>query len=573
MDSGSRHRWPARTVGGVGLAGIVLVGLLVRLAEPLSSPVLPAEDPFTHMVRLKAHLHEGGFQAQTPIGDLYPPGMHAMLAAGWAFTGGDLYPLFRFAPVVFGAIGLLGIGLLLWHRVGIVAALAGALAAALAPELVFRTTMMAPTAVDLAVLPFVFYALLEILAGRLAWTGVAAVLVGFLVFAHPWVLGVLAAAGLVFALLAVAQPWPVVDVPRLSSRGFATAMAVLGVGFGLVLSTCGGFCGPGFGEVVGFGGLQLVAPLVLVLALLPGAFLLVQDRALESLPANPYRARSRARQIGLGLLVALAAAGVVAAGWARGLPEFVAPPRMLGWPLLVLAGAGLLAVPFLAGPLAYLAAGLTLGTLPLAVFDLFGGFVAHRAVVYLGLGLVLLAGVLAGGLTRAIRDRLADACESRRPRRALALVPALLVAGAFGATVAAGTPEPYEDGWYHLYEPCELDALREVGDRIGEHPATLAITGDWPPGTVLQAVASAEPRIWYHESFFADPGERATHVDALARSPGTLYVVEDRHLRHEQDRERRAFLDEEGWRVTGTWCEEELGPRNAVRLHVHGRTM
>lgn len=575
MEWGSPRAWPARTVGGLALAGIVLLGLLVRLVEPLSNPVLPAEDPFTHMVRLKSHLQAGAFEARTPTGNVYPPGMHALLAAVWAFTGGDLYTLFRFAPAALGAIGILGVGLLLWRDAGIVAALLGALAVAIAPEFAFRTSMMAPTAVDLAVLGFLFYALLELVAGRMAWAGVAGALLAFLLFAHPWVLGIVTAAGVAFAFLAFAIPWPSSRAQRLSPRGFTVAMALVGVAFGLVLSTCGGLCGPGFQEVVELEGLQLVSPLVLVLALLPAAFLAVRGDALDSSWESPEGTRSTGLRLALSLALAIFAGGLLAAGLSTGLPEFVDPVRMLGWPLIVFAGLAFLAVPFIADPLSYLGAGLALATLPLVFFDLFEGFVAHRAVVFLGLAFVVLMGALAGAAASAIGTRLRSASGSpeHRSRWALGLVPALLVAGTFGAGIAAGTPEPYPEGWYRLYEPCEMDALRDVADRVGDEEATIVITGDWRPGIVLPALASPEPRIWYHEAFFQDPDERETLVHDAATKLGTLYLVEDRHLRHQQEPDKRAFLEEDHWRVEQSWCRQEVGTLHQVNLYVHTRTL
>jgi hypothetical protein len=552
---------------------VLVLAVLLRLEEPLSNPVLPAEDPFTHMVRVKAHLDAGAFLAQTPTGELYPPGMHAAVAAVWAFAGGDLYPLFRFAPVVLGGLGVLGTGLLLWRYVGLVAGFVGGLGAAMAPELVFRTTMMAPTAVDLALLPFLFYALLAVLVGRLAWAGPAAALAGFLVSTHPWVMGVLAAAGAVVALLALAAPWSTDRCPRLSRAGLALDVAIVGVGFGLVLSTCGGLCGPGFQEVVQLEGLQLVAPLVIVASLLPAAFLWLARDRLAWIPDAP-EAASWPTRLGVAALVVLLAVPIVATGLTSGLPELVDPPAMLGWPLIVLAGLALAIAPLIAGPAGYLGVGLVFATLPLVLHDLFVRFVAHRAVVYLGLGAVILAGALAGHLTRWARQRLDEASGAREGRASwrLLVIPSILVAGSFGAGVVAGTPEPYADGWYHLYEPCELDAMRAIADRVEPHPSTLVVTGDWRPGIVLPAVADPEPRIWYHEQFFADAGEREVLADELVASPGTLYVVEDRHLRHQQGPDRVAFLREDHWQVIGSRCDDEVGAMHEVRLFVNTRT-
>lgn len=568
MDKGPG--WPD-TIAGVGLAAVVALGVLVRLAEPLSSPVLPAEDPFTHMFRLKLHLQAGGFPTETEIGQLYPPGMHAAMGAVWAFAGGELYPLFRFAPVVLGGVAVLGAGVLAWRAAGPVAGLVAALALALVPEAVFRTTMMAPTALDLALLPVLFYAFAETVTGRLAWALLVAALTVFLVFAHPWLLAILALAGLGFAVLSVGWPWPAHRWGPVSGPGLAIGLGTLVAGLGLTLSTCAGRCGPGFSEVTGFALGPLVAPVVILAGLAAVAVAVWRPQALAWVPAGPTR-RSRARAIGLSVLVALGLTAVIAAGIVTGLPDLVDPVHMVGWPLIVLAGLGLLGLGLLSGPVAYLAAGLSLASLPLTLFSPFEGFVPHRAVVFMVVGMSLLAGVLAGGLSRGLQGRFEHAGE-RSPSGfplAFSLIPALLVAGSFGAGILAGTPDPYEDGWYRLYEPCELDALREIADSI-EHPNTLVITGDWRPGIVLPALAGPEPRIWYHEAFFHDDRERQTLIQQQSENLGKLYVVEDRHMRHQQAPEQRGFLQDGDWRIEQTWCEER-GRFHEVRLHVHERT-
>lgn len=576
MEAASRGETAARALGVLAVAATVGLGVLVRLQEPLSNPVIPAEDPFTHIARVKTYLAASGLPEVGPFGeDLYPPGMHATFAAVWAFTGGDLYTLFRFAPVVLGGVSVLGTALLLWKHVGRVAAVVGGLGVALAPEIVFRTTMMAPTAVDVAVIPFLFFAFLEVLAGRLAWTPVAAALTLYLVFMHPWLVGMLVAAGLVFALLTAVLPWPSSRADRLSTRGFAASLAVLGGGLGLVLSTCGGVCGPGYQQVLPVGSaLVLAAPVVIVLSLLPAVFLAVQPRALEGLPEHPFEPRSWMPRAALGLALA-AIAGLLTLGAVRGgLPTFVDLPRMIGWPLLALGAFAFVALPFLATPAAYIATGLTVTTYPVVIVAPLGSeFVSHRTVAYLGLGLSLLAGIGAQALAGWARDAVGGTTNATgRTSSALGLAAIVLVAGTTGAAVATETPDPYEDGWYRLYEPCELDALRSVADRVGSDPDTIVVTGDWRPNTVLAAIAEPGPRIWFDQSFLVSADEREGLATELEAEPGSLYFLEERHLHNEKPDVRLDFLDEEGWTEVGTWCAGKLGARDAVRLHVLDRT-
>lgn len=571
--------WPLRSrastsVGLLAVGAVVVLGIFVRLEDPLSTPVIPAEDPYNHMLRVKAHLGAGAIVPTGPYGELYPPGMHAAFAALWAFAGGELSTLFRFGPVVCGAVGIAGTGLLLHRHVGPGAAFVGALGVALAPEIVWRTTMMAPTAVDVALLPFLFYALLEIVEGDLAWTGVAAPITGFLVYSHPWVFGILAVAGVAFATLALLVPWSPSQAP-FSSRGLVVAAGLVGVGLAMVLSTCGGMCGPGYRKALPFDSLiAWLAPVAIVLGLLPAA-LALWPRAADRLPANPVSPASGWRRGLASLLLVVFLAAVTARAATTGTPEHVHLFRMLGRPVLGLAAVAFVAAPFLSGPLAYLGVAIGAATLPLSLLNLLGvEFVAHRTVVYLGLAAAILAGVAVGGLADALRrgiERAGVSPRSPAASSALALVLLLATAGPAGAAVADGTPEPYEGGWYRLYEPCEFHALEDVADRIGDEPLTTVVTGDWRPRIVLASLAEPQPRVWYSDSFFASESEREGLVDQLETEAGSLYVLEDRHLR-EEGTNPAGFLQEDEWIHLDSWCGAELGRTHEVRLHVHTRT-
>lgn len=579
MERASRLRASANVLGAVAVGAVVLLGVLVRLEETLADPVVPAEDPYNHMMRVKTHLHVGAVEPAGPFGELYPPGMHATLAAVWAFVGGDLYTLFRFAPSLLGGLAILGTALVLWRNAGRAAAFVGALGVALAPEIIFRTTMMAPTAIDVALLPFFFYALLEVLAGRLTWVGPAALLSAYLVLAHPWIFAILALTGLAFLVLAFAYPWPTSRSARLSTRGFAAALAIVGVSLALVLSTCAGFCGPGFQKVLSVPGWlgTLVAPAVFVASLLPAAFLLVQPQALSFLPQHPFEPRSLVYRLGASAVLGLGLAGLVL--WTLGtpMPEYVDFPSMLGWPLLGLASAAVVVLPFLASPLAYLATGLSLTTFFASVLSPLGAeSLAHRNVVYLGLGVAMLAGLAAAAAARLLQQggrRLLDRRSASGPAlAAAAAVPALLAAGSLGGLVVAESPEPYPDGWYRLYGPCEMDALREISERVGAEPSTLVVAGDWRPGLVLSALVDPAARTWFSESFFASESERRGLVMELETKPGSLYVVEERHLRTQNPDRDTGFLHSSDWRVVTSWCHDSAGVDRTVRLYVHEAT-
>ncbi len=246
-EQGERSRdllWTLSLTAAIG------IGVLARLEDPLSTWVIPAEDPYTHMALVRDHLADGSLDPLHEGGRLYPPGMHAFVAAAWAFTGADLYNLFRFTPVLFGAIGILALALLLLRFEGKTAAVLGAFAIALAPEAVVRTTMMAPTAMDLFLIPVFLYALLHVAQGRMTWLGVAAPVALFLVFSHPWVFGIMSMTGLAFLVLALALPWSKDQAPQVSAQGLAAGAAVIAAGVAMSMDGCWGTCGPGFKVVL-----------------------------------------------------------------------------------------------------------------------------------------------------------------------------------------------------------------------------------------------------------------------------------------------------------------------------------
>jgi hypothetical protein len=576
MNGPLRNAGAANLIGAVAVAATVIVGILLRLEDPLSSPVVPAEDPFTHMVMIKEHLTTGTLDPLNPPGGLYPPGMHALLATVWAFTGGDLYELVRFAPVAFGGIGVLGTALLLWKHEGRVAAFVGALAVALAPELIFRTSMMAPTAIDLALLPFYLFALLEVLEGNLAWVGAAAPISIYLVFAHPWLFGLIGFMSVAFAALALVLPWPISRSPSLSSPGFAAVLAIVGASLGLVLSTCAGMCGSGFGGILPFGDLLVLAsPVVLVVSFLPSVLLAITSTDGDDwLPAPTAGPRSTLVRAGLCVVFAVALTAVTWPAVQQGLPELVDLPRMLGWPLLGLAALAFVALPFMASRLAYVAASLAIATYPMVVYNPLGSeFWPHRTVVYLGMGLVLLAGVAGGALSRwaahAWHDHVPKPSLLQRDRvkPLVALAPALLVAGSLGGAVWTETPHNYADGWYRLYEPCEMEALEEISDRTEQHDGNVLVAGDWRPAIVLSAITENPDRIWYKEAFFEDERERHDTMAVEADKPGELYVVEERYMRSDNPTADPSILESDDWRQLGSWCTEELNPRHRIVLY------
>lgn len=547
------------------VAATVLLGTVLRLVDPLSSDVIPAEDPYTHMAIVRQDLHGGDLDPLTPGKGIYPPGLHAFLAVVWVFTGADLYEIVRIGPALLGAIGILGMGLLLWRNAGRIAAIVGCLGLAVAPEAIFRTGMMAPTALDLAIVPFLLYALLELAAGRMPWVGLAAPLALFVVFAHPWLFAILAIAGIGFVLLAFLLPSQASRKDRPTARGLAAAMGVVGGGLGLTLTSCGGKCGPGFVDLFPpLAGQAWLGWILVAAALAPLATLLARPEALPRF-LDPERAnpRSRLTRILVGVLIAAIFLAMTWTAQRAGMPAFVNLPRMIGWPLLVLGTFALVALPFLRGGLAHLGAGLFAATYPFVIFNpLHSEFWPHRTVVFLVLALVILAGLAAAALARwaaallTVAQRPKNSAALRRTGL-IALTTAILVGLGCAGTVYAATPDGYPGGWYRLYPPCEIDALKDVAGLANAALPAVVIVGSWQSKLVLSALTEDGYRIWFKPGFYEDADARDQLLVHLAKEGRPIFVVTDRYFGSEHPDIDTGFLQDAPWVSVGSWCASQ----------------
>ncbi|MEA3136369.1 MAG: hypothetical protein QOJ26_192 [Thermoplasmata archaeon] len=577
----------------VAIAAVVGYGLSVRLQDPLSTPVVPAEDPYTHMALVREHLRDGTLDPLNPDGNLYPPGMHALLAAIVAYTGSDIYDLVRVGPALFGALGLAGAAILLARYESLGAALAGSLAFAIMPETIFRTTMMSPTAVDLALLPFFAFAILMTLQGKLAWAGAATAIGGFLLFSHPWLFGILGVAGLALVLLITILPWPAARYgPLIAPWGLVAVVAIVGSGVALSLTGCWGGCGPGFRDVMGDDAAPVLANLsvaVLLLSLLPLAIKALRPRAFNGLlpaqrAATPFGARLLISQ---ALLVA-----VVAIGWAAvndGLPPLVDLVRMFGWPLLIVGGLGLVFLPFRPTPGGHVGAALALATFPFVVFNPFNSpFWSHRTAVYFGVGLAILAGVFAaaliqGALALARRLPTGPSAAPDAPGMAPAphrVAPLVAVSGMFlliclAGGVIAATPAQYEGGWYRLYSECEFAGLQDVGRTADSNPELLVITPTWQSKLVLSGISSDAQRFWYKPDFYSDANERANVIQMLEQQGRPILVLVDSKMAMPDGHPEidASFLDAQPWSQYSTWCTGDLPQGGAPAAGLRAYTL
>ncbi|MEA3204199.1 MAG: hypothetical protein QOI63_1879 [Thermoplasmata archaeon] len=568
-----RAKWVGLGLAATAIGAAVAVGFVLRLADPLSSPVIPAEDPYTHMALVKEHLRTGTLASLYAGSALYPPGLHAFLATVWAYSGVDLYQVILMGPVFLGAIGVLGMALLLARNQGPLAAFVGALALAVAPEAIFRTNMMSPTALDLALLPFYLLALLELLKGKLGWLGVAAPMSLFFVFSHPWLFPILAMMGIAFILLAWALPWPGRFAP-LSPVGVAGALACVGAGLGLTLSTCGGLCGPGLRDIVDlprnafFSALPYLA---MALSVAPLALLAARPKLRAKLAAwTPGTPRRLWLRLAASAAIAATLYAITVPALKAGLPEYVDLRTMFGWPIVVLAFGALVALPFVASPAAYAGAGLFAATYPFVIYNpLHSPFWPHRTAIFLGLGLVLLAGVAAGALAHGIATAW-DALLARRARKrpegaaapvarpgsqaVLLLLAVLAVPALVGGAVYAGTPDGYAGGWYRMYPACEMDALREVAKMVDANPTAVVITGDWEAKLVVASLASDASRVWYTQAFFTLQKSRERTEAQLEQKGHPIIVVVDRYVTVESPGADTSFLASPPFHPLGSWC-------------------
>ncbi len=572
MTSGLARSLGAKITGAVALAAVVVVGVLMRLVDPLSTPVIPAEDPYTHMNLIREHLRTGTLEALNPPGTMYPPGMHAFLSTVLVFSGLELYDLFRIGPAFLGGIGVLGMGLVLWRFVGPIGGFVGALGYAVAPEVIFRTTMMAPTALDLALLPFALYMFAELATGNLRWGIPAAVMVGFLVFAHPWLLGLLAPAAAAFAVASLIAPWD--GDARAAPLGLALVLGITMGGFGVAMTGCGGYCGTGFVQFLP----DALAPasmglVVLALAFVPALVLAWQPRLREGITMRPGARMPVWLKCVLSAGFAAALASVTYVAVQQGMPPQVDLPRMLGWPVLGAAAFAFVALPFISGPVALLGGAFAAVTFPLVIFNPFDSpFWSHRTVAFFGFGAMVLLGVGAAALARW--GTLLVQTLQQHPKRAdysrmasmLLFVPALLVAFSMGSAVYAGTPSEYDGGWYRLYEPCEMDAFEEILEETEDEEAMI-IVGSWQARLVLGSLSEDPSSIGADRDFFYDE-EHRKDLMAVKDSEGVnLYVVTDRNMDREHPDMPTEFLEGSEWQHVNGWCEMMGSPEPRTNLY------
>jgi hypothetical protein len=555
------HGRSARVVlPAVALTGILLIGVLLRLQDPLGTTVLPGIDPFRHMAFTMSFL-EGN------IAD-YPPGLHALMAAIWAYTGAELYTLYRFGPVLLGAIGIIGMGLLLWRHLGPVPALIGSLGYAVLPAFIRYSTKLVPTAIDMALAPLLFYAVLEMLRGRISWTAVTAVLVLFLMFTHPWFYALLAVVLVLFIGLSLLFERPDTPSSPLNPKGIALLVAILGSAFWLMMSEIHGastrtteFMPDLFRDDRT---LWTLLALSFVPLALQRAFPSFIDRTLHRLRVHPLPSWTRlatSATIAAGVLV------VTYLAVQQGLPRWVDPPGRFGWPALALGAFALVSLPFLGSRLALLAATFVIVTYPLAMFDWFDVYwLPSRIVYFLGIGLIPLVAVAGKQIhdwTRKTITQNKSLARAPLHRTAALILPVVLVTGGIGGTLYITAPQ--QSDWYRLYDECETDALRSASAIFNEDPQAVVLTSSEKSQRVIQAFTDHGERIWNHGWWLREYEENRYGLfqQQEAKNAPIFLVIEPR------TRANISFLQEPPWQERGAWCHDEDG-EPTITVHSSG---
>lgn len=434
----------AGTAGAVELAvlaGIVIAALAVRLSDITSSRIIGAEDPYRHMERTWDLIQGKG------IGD-YPPGL-AILMAPFALMGpATFYAVARFTPVVFGVGMVVAIYALSRRHLHPAGALTAALAAALVPELVRRTTLLFPTAMDLALVPVLFLAVIEAASGSRKAVIACGALAGVLLASHPWVF--------VLVLPPIAVYWIGAQFRaqwRQEHHGHITRVALAA---GLVPVAFLTLWAIDFGDVA----------------------TRISDNALPRLSAVVSEPSS-----------------------ITPLPLFVDFSSMIGYPLLGLAGLGALAVLLRPTRLGVLSLLYSVMLLPLILVDWFGlWYVPHRTVAYFAIGVCLLAGIAVSEAARRLLGVAAasagDGAKATRGHLGITL-------GAVGLTAFLLIPAVSADTtWYTIFDDRDFEAWHAVDDQ-GAH---FVMAGSWQARMGYRATTGNNAV--YSPDFFTDQTSR-----------------------------------------------------------------
>lgn len=471
------------------LAAVAIVALALRLRDPLSSDIIGAEDPYRHMERTWDLIQGKG------IGE-YPPGL-AILMAPFALMGPDVfYGAARFVPVAFGlgmVVATYALARAYLHPAG---ALVAALGVAIIPELVRRTDLLFPTAIDLMLVPLLFLLILKASEGSrraLVWAGGVS---AFLLITHPWVFVLVLPPIAVFWLGDQARAqWKRENHGQVARVAMAAGMVPVA---GLVLWMLD------FGEI--------------------GARMGTAMQRMSGIAAEPSSITP--------------------------LPLFVDFGSMIGMPLLGLAALGAVAVLVRPTRLGVLTLLYTVLLLPLILVDWFGlWYVPHRTVAYFAIGVAVLIGIGVSEAVRRIAGLQANAGNGTQAN-ANGGAPVPKTKGQLGITLGAlalvaflAAPAAAADTtWYRIYEEDEFEAW----DGIAAQDASIVMAGSWQ-GRMGYRATTGNDAI-YSPDFFDSEQSRNYYIQQYP----DLVVLVDKYTM--EDGRNTAFLEDSSqWTLIGQW--------------------
>lgn len=544
-------------LAGAILLGIVLVGVALRVQDPLSGP-LAAEDPYTHVVFTKEILEKGHFGDSFYLGTaMYPPGIHAFSGAFSPLAGVRLYDLAVWAPVALGAVAIVGTYCLANRLGGPVAGLAGALLVAVMPEHVFRTNLFAPTAFDLALLPawmMLFVLAVTPRSGEPAAPRpdassprfIAAVsFVGLAVpiaFLHPWAIPLFAAPLAIFAALRELRTG---GAPREVGSRLATAAILVVVVSAFAMASRWDRTDTGFAgfldrmvvlspvAALELAPVMLFAVLACVLGVLAAAFVVAGSYGASWGARVPLAVR---RGVAVALAFVLVAAVVLLS---RDLPLHVEYFSQFHTATVLLGMAGLVAALVAPTRLGDLGLALTLVLFPLTAINVFdSAFWPERTVIYLAMGVTLLAAnLVAWAFSHAVRV----VTQKRSTRLAIPvaiLASVLLVGGAVAAKPAPTYP------WYRLYSGDHFAGFERATQAIATLPDAQIVVYSWEPALVVKTLA-APSQARFSPGFFTGE-ERDAIVGEDAQHPRFVLVEKVALKKEREGKLSLSFLEDEG---------------------------
>jgi hypothetical protein len=541
MTRPQRVAFPLVLLGALLIAGVAGIAMDVRLDGTGPSTGLPAEEPYIHMAAIRENLQSGSIgpmAGQDPTG---PPGTQALLSAVWVYTGADLQELVRHAPVLLGVIGLLGAALLLWRHAGMIAAIIGTLAYAVAPELIFRTTMMSEPAILLAIAPYILYLMIETIQGATRWAFALFPALLFVALTVPIALLLFLVPVIVFtgALLIIR---PKEEAP-VSLSGLLLIPALLGAttALGLILAatTWGPLTTAGIPPTL----FAFLATAAVLIAIVP-ALLLLRSSIHTKWKKWTHLKNHRKPSKPVAAVISITALATLIVGslWpALGTPL----PDRFGWPLVALAAIGFILLPAIPSRLGLLVA-------PLFIINHFllltspGPGWAEVTAVITGLSLVVTAGTAVAGIAR-FTIQIVSASDAT-PISGVAL-PLAILAVALGSTVYAGAEDAWD--WHRLFDECEIEALEEIAAIHDAQPQSQLFTGSWQSWLVLRAHTQDNQGI--HIVSYGNEGPQQAN--------DKTFILVEPYAREQTSPQELAFLQEDGWEPRLERCSDDGTPR------------